>query len=52
MPASQSAPKALQIATAVMGNALEWYDQASGGEAHPGFGHVQSGHRQQATRLM
>ena len=23
-------------------------DQASGGEAHPGFGHVQSGHRQQA----
>ena len=26
-------------------------DQASGGEAHPRFGHVQSGHRQQATRL-
>src|SRR5215469_808812 len=26
-------------------------DQASGGEARPGFGHVQSGHRQQATRL-
>jgi hypothetical protein len=26
-------------------------DQASGGEAHPGFGHVHSSHRQQATRL-
>jgi hypothetical protein len=26
-------------------------DQASGREVHPGFGHVQSGNRQQATRL-
>ena len=24
-------------------------DKASGGEAHPGFGRVQSGHRQQAS---
>ena len=26
MPASRSAPKTLQIAAAVVGNALEWYD--------------------------
>jgi hypothetical protein len=25
-PASRSAPKTLQIAAAVIGNALEWYD--------------------------